>query len=142
MSFVKIWIHAVWGTKNREPILTSELRDKICRHIRQNALAKGFYVDEVNGYTDHLHCLMSLRSDWSLAKQMQMVKGECAHWINKNVILQRKMEWADEYFAASVSENKLPVIRNYIRFQEEHHRKLSFEEEYAYFLKTFESGQG
>ncbi len=142
MSFVKVWIHAVWGTKNREPLLTSSLRNTICLHIQQNALAKGVYVDEVNGYTDHLHCLMSLRSDWSIAKQMQMVKGECAHWINKNGILQSKMEWADEYFAASVSENKLPVIRNYIRFQEEHHRKVSFEEEYAYFLKTFGFGQG
>ena len=50
MAFVSIWIHAVWGTKNREKILVPEARELICQHIQQNALAKGFYVNEVNGY--------------------------------------------------------------------------------------------
>ena len=142
MAFVKIWVHAVWGTKNREKILIPEAKQSICRHIRQNALLKGFYVDEIDGYIEHLHCLMSLKADWSIAKQMQMIKGESAHWINKNGILQRKLEWADEYFAASVSENKLGYVRNYIRNQEEHHRKISFAEEYANFLKTFGQSEG
>ena len=142
MAFVNIWVHSVWGTKNREPVLVSEVRALVCQHIQQNALAKGFYIDEVNGYTDHLHCLMPLRADWSIAKQMQMIKGEAANWINKNGILQQKLAWADEYFAASVSENKLWVVRNYIRQQEEHHRKISFAEEYEFFLKTFGFSQG
>ena len=142
MAFVNIWVHSVWGTKNREPVLVSEVRALVCQHIQQNALVKGFYIYEVNGYTDHLHCLMPLRADWSIAKQMQMIKGEAANWINKNGILQQKLAWADEYFAASVSENKLWVVRNYIRQQEEHHRKISFAEEYEFFLKTFGFSQG
>ena len=142
MSFVKIWVHAVWGTKDREMILVPEAKRLICQHIQQNALAKGYYVEETNGYMDHLHCLMPLKSDWSIAKQMQMIKGKAANWINKNGILQRKLAWADEYFAASVSENKLDSVRNYIRNQEEHHRKISFAEEYEYFLKTFGFNQG
>ncbi len=142
MSFVSIWVHAVWGTKDRDRILIPETRNMICQHIHENAVAKGFYVNEVNGYLGHLHCLMTLRSDWSIGKQMQMIKGEAANWINKNGIFQRKFEWADEYFAASVSENKLGVVRWYIRNQEEHHRKMSFEEEYNSFLKTFGFSQG
>jgi len=131
MAFVKIWVHAV-----------DSARELICEHIRNNAKLKGFYVDEVNGWFDHLHCLMPLRADWSVAKQMQMIKGESANWVNKNRILQHKLEWADEYFAASVSENKLEAIRNYIRWQKEHHRKISFAEEYAQFLKAFGFSQG
>ena len=104
MAFVKLWVHSLWGTKNREPVLVSEVRALVCQHIQQNALAKGFYIDEVNGHTDHLHCLMLLKVDWSIAKQMQMIKGEGANWINKKGILPRKLEWADEYFAVSVSE--------------------------------------
>ena len=142
MSFVKIWVHAVWGTKNREAILVKQSRHVIYQHICSNALAKGFFISEINGYHEHIHCLMPLKADWSIAKQMNMVKGESAHWVNKNGILQRKLEWADEYFAASVSEDKLGIVRNYIRNQEEHHRKISFEEEYTYFLKTFGFSQG
>ena len=130
------------GTKNRETILVSEARKLICQHIQQNALTKGFYVNEVNGHFEHLHCLMPLRADWSIAKQMQMIKGEAARWANKNGVLQQNLEWADEYFAASVSENKLDTVRNYIRGQEEHHRKVTFEEEYNHFLKIFGFNQG
>jgi len=140
MAFVKIWVHGVWGTKNRQPVLVSEVRAMVCQHIQENALAKGFYIDAVNGYTDHLHCPMLLKVDWNIAKQMQMIKGEVANWINKNGILPRKLAWADEYFAASVSENKLGFVRNYIRNQEEHHRKISFADEYEFFLKTFGTG--
>ncbi len=142
MSYNIIWIHAVWGTKNREKVLLREPRDLICKHIYENAFSKGFYIDIVNGYLDHMHCLMSLRSDWSVAKQMQMIKGEAANWINKNDILQNKFGWADEYFSSSVSVAKLDIVRDYIRYQEEHHRKMSFEEEYTGFLKTFGVGQG
>lgn len=142
MAHVSVWLHVVWATKNRECILLAGKRVVICQHIKQNALEKGFYIDIVNGYLDHLHCLMPLRSDWSVAKQMQMIKGEAAHWVNKNNILENKLEWADEYFAASVSMDKLDIVRNYIRNQEEHHRTSSFEAEYVYFLKTFGFSQG
>ena len=113
MSFVKIWVHAVWGTKNREAILVKQSRNVIYQHVCSNALAKGFYITEINGYNEHIHFLMPLKADWSIAKQMNMVKGESAHWVNKNGILQRKLEWADEYFAASVSEDKMGIVRNY-----------------------------
>ncbi len=142
MSLVSIWIHAVWGTKNREKILIPEVRKMICLHIHQNASSKGFYVNEVNGYFEHLHCLMPLKADWSISKQMQMIKGEAANWVNKMGMLKCKLEWADEYFAASVSQDKLDTVRNYIRNQEEHHRKITFEEEYNHFLKTVRFNQG
>jgi putative transposase len=142
MSHVNIWVHAVWGTKNRVPLLSAECLNTVCKHIRRNALQKDFYVDEVNGYNDHLHCLMKLKADWSIVRQMQMIKGESSNWINKNGIIRQRLEWADEYFAASVSERRLGWVRNYIRNQEEHHRKISFADEYAEFLKTFGGAPG
>lgn len=103
MAKTSVWIHAVWGTKKRDRVLLSDQRAIICRHIIQNAQEKGFYVDMVDGYLDHLHCLMILKPGWTIAKQMQMIKGESAYWINKNKLLEQKLEWADGYFAASVS---------------------------------------
>ena len=76
------------------------------------------------------------------AKDVKSLMESLANWINKNGIFLRKFEWADEYFAASVSENKLEIVRWYIRSQEEHHRKISFAEEYNSFLKTFGFSQG
>ena len=137
MSFAQIWLHAVWGTKNREPVLQRDLRLKLIPHILENARGKNFFIDCINGYVDHLHCLMTLNADLSLAKQMQLIKGESSFWINKNKMVKGRFEWADEYFAVSISEDKLDNVRQYINNQEEHHKKLSFHDEYNNFLIHF-----
>lgn len=84
MPFVKTWIHLVWSTKNREPFLTKEVRQKIFVHIRENAKEKGIYIDFINGHIDHVHCLVSLGVNQSIAKTVQLIKGESSFWINKN----------------------------------------------------------
>ena len=142
MSFVNIWVHAVWGTKNSEPKLEEDLRGILCNHIKKNALDKGFLIDTIGGYTDHLHALMPLHADMSISKQMQLIKGESANWVNKSGLVNQNLRWASEYFAASVSESNLEAVRVYIRGQEQHHRRMTFQEEYERFLKHFERNQG
>jgi len=142
MAFVKIWIHAVWGTKNREPVLEKGILESVCNHIKENGKLKGFFIECVNGYSDHLHCLMLLNADISISKQMQLIKGESSFWINKNKIVKGHFEWADEYFASSVSEDKLDIARAYILNQQEHHKKVTFKDEYEKFLKHFGFVQG
>ena len=137
MAFVKIWIHAVWGTKNREPVLEKRILESVCDHIKENGKLKGIFIECINGYSDHLHCLMLLNADTSISKQMQLIKGESSFWINKNKILKGRFEWADEYFASSVSEDKLDIARAYILNQQEHHKKVTFKDEYEKFLKHF-----
>ena len=142
MSFVNIWVHAVWGTKNSEPRLEEDLRGILCNHIKKNALDKSFLIDTIGGYTDHLHALMPLHADMSISKQMQLIKGESANWVNKSGLVNQNLHWASEYFAASVSESNLEAVRVYIRGQEQHHRRMTFQEEYERFLKHFERNQG
>ena len=142
MAFVKIWIHAVWGTKNREPVLENEILGSICDHIKENGKLKGIFIECINGFSDHLHCLMLLNADTSISKQMQLLKGESSFWINKNKIIKGHFEWADEYFASSVSEDKLDIARAYILNQQEHHKKVTFKDEYEKFLKHFGFVQG
>ncbi|WP_264525130.1 IS200/IS605 family transposase [Flavobacterium sp. N502536] len=139
MPFIKIYIHFVWSTKNRFPFLSStELRQKVWKHIKENAREKGIYVDFVNGYSDHCHCLISLGSDQNIQKIMQLVKGESSYWINKNNLTKEKFEWQDEYFAVSVSESSIDKVRNYIKNQEIHHQKKTFQEEYDEFISKFD----
>jgi REP element-mobilizing transposase RayT len=135
MPFVKVWIHFVWSTKNREPYLTNEIRQQVFKHIRENAKEKGIYLDFIGGYVDHLHCLVSLGTSQTIEKIMQLIKGESSFWINKNHLCQTKFEWQDEYFAVSVSESVLGSVREYIAHQEEHHRTKSFDEEFNSFMK-------
>ncbi len=138
MPFVKVYIHFVWSTKNRVPYLNSkELRTKVWNHIRENALEKGIFVDFVNGYSEHCHCLISLGVDQTIQKVMQMIKGESSFWINKHALTKEKFEWQDEYFAVSVSESGIDKVREYIKNQEEHHGKKTFKHEYDEFISKY-----
>jgi REP element-mobilizing transposase RayT len=62
MSYIKVWLHFVWSTKDRKPFLTDEIRQKVFQHIRENAREKGIFIDFINGYVEHVHCLISLGS--------------------------------------------------------------------------------
>lgn len=137
MPFVKIWVHIVFGTKNKDPLLLKETREKVIAHILENAKSKGIFIECINGSFDHLHILISLGSEENIAKVVNLIKGEASYWINKNKITKTKFEWADEYFAVSVSESQVDVLRKYIRNQEEHHKKKSFTEEYNEFMKKY-----
>lgn len=138
MPLVKVYIHFVWSTKNRHPFLSSnEIRLKVWNHIGENAKEKGIFIDFINGYSDHCHCLVSLGIDQTIQKVMQLIKGESSFWINKNRLTNEKFEWQDEYFAVSVSESMLNKVREYIKNQEEHHSKKTFQQEYDEFISKY-----
>ncbi len=65
---------------------------------------------------------------------MQLIKGESAFWFNKQGLTRQKLEWQDEYFAVSVSESQIEIVRNYIKNQEEHHKHKTFQQEYDEFI--------
>jgi REP element-mobilizing transposase RayT len=73
----------------------------------------------------------------TIAKTLQLIKGESAYWINKQKVTPLRFEWADEYYAVSVSEFDLGRVRAYIDNQEEHHRKIPYAEEVERFLKEY-----
>ena len=131
MPFIKVYIHFVWSTKNRVPHLeTLEMRKAMWKHIKENADKKGIFVDYVNGYNDHCHCLVSLGTEQTISKVMQLIKGESAFWFNNQKLILEKFQWQDEYFAVSVSESMVEKVRNYIKKQEFHHNKKSYQEEH------------
>ena len=135
MSYIKVWLHFVWSTKNRKPFLTDDIRQVVFQHIRENAKEKEIYVDFINGYKDHVHCLISLSPDQTLKQIMQLIKGESSFWINKNNLCREKFEWQDDYFVVSVSEIFVDDVRDYIKKQESHHKEVSSDDEFEKFLK-------
>jgi putative transposase len=105
MPFTKILIHAVWATKDRKPLMNKENKDALCQHIREYAKSKSIYLLNVNGWLDHLHCLISMSSDQNIATVMGLIKGESSFWANKNLNFTEKFGWQDDYFAVSIGES-------------------------------------
>jgi len=139
MSWVRVYMHMIFSTKNREPLLSSyEIRKKVFQHMKANAAEKNIWLDSINGYADHAHCLISLQKDQSISTVAQLIKGESSHWINKNQLIKNKFSWQDDYWAVGVSESHLQPVRNYIHAQELHHSRRSFEEEINEFMAKYE----
>ena len=137
MPFVKIWIHAVWSTKNREHWLDKSFRQELFDHIYKNALSKDILMEIVDGHSNHVHCLFRLKNEQTISKVMQLIKGESSFWINQQKFIKEKFIWQEEYYAVSVSESKVNTTRAYIENQENHHRKISFPQEYQEFVDYY-----
>lgn len=137
MSYVRIWVHLVFATKNRDALISKQNSKNIYLHIIENCKIKDIFLETINGHKDHIHCLVSLGKEQSIAQVSQLVKGESSFWINKNKITPFKFAWQDDYFAVSVSESQMLKVKAYIQNQEEHHRHKSFQEEVNEFINKY-----
>jgi putative transposase len=138
MAQVRIWVHAVWTTKHRVPLLTEKnKRIDVFKHIKANSKKKGFYLDFINGTADHVHVLISLACDQTIAQVIAWMKGKSSRFINQQVFLEEHFDWADDYYAVSVSQSGVEAVRNYLKTQEEHHQKKTFEQECQEFMAKY-----
>ncbi len=135
MPYTKIFIHYIWSTKNREHLISKELKPLLLQHIKENSIKKELFIDTLNCVSDHIHLLVSLGTEQTIAKTAMLIKGESSFWVNKQQILKHKFEWQEEYIALSVSYSAIDKVRAYISNQEEHHKKITFSMEYEEFLK-------
>ncbi len=137
MPYVNILVHLVFGTKNNFPFLKNDIKRKIIDHIIENSHKKEIFILAINGAENHLHCLISMGKKQSIAQIANLIKGESSFWVNKNNITPAYFNWAEEYYAASISDSAKKEVKKYISNQEEHHRKKTFAEECEIFLKEY-----
>jgi putative transposase len=95
-------------------------------------------VRAVNGTEDHVHILFLLSQNFSLKDIFQSIKGESSHWINASDFMKHKFAWQTGYGAFSVSESMVKEVEKYIANQKEHHKKMTFKEEFDLFIKKYE----
>jgi REP element-mobilizing transposase RayT len=129
MSYTKIIVHLVWSTKNRESLINDNIKRDLLNHIKENSIKKEIFIVTINCISDHIHLLISLGTDQTISKVVQLIKGESSHWVNSLNIVKNKFEWQDDYFAMSISQSIMDRVRHYIDNQEEHHRRKSYIEE-------------
>lgn len=126
-------IHLIFSTKVRQPLITPEIRldlfaylGGIVREMRGTALIVG-------GTADHVHMLIRIRPVQAAAEVARVVKTNSSRWVHEKWNTQ--FAWQNGYGAFSVSESNVAAVSRYIAAQEEHHKKLTFQQEYVAFLK-------
>lgn len=92
----------------------------------------------INGVNDHIHILLGYRPHQSLSDLLQDIKGSSSKWINENKLTKIKFAWQEGYGAFSYSHSHLSKVISYIKNQEQHHKKITFMNEYRSFLKSYE----
>ncbi|MDZ7716826.1 MAG: IS200/IS605 family transposase [Balneolaceae bacterium] len=128
-TYACIWLHAVWSTKERQPVLHRSFRYRLFRHIKEYGQAKDIHGDIINGVKDHVHFLFRLRPAQSPSEVIKKIKGESSHWINENGFMDYQFAWQKGYGIFSVGEKDIKNVRVYIYNQENYHKYVSYREE-------------
>ena len=126
-SYSSLYIHPIWSTKNREPILTPTLKTKVIKVINDIANDHEIYLDCLNGVSDHIHLLIRLRTDQSIADIVKTIKGNSWEYFRNDP--DNYITWQDGFAAFSVSPGHIARVRRYIYNQELHHQNKSFSDE-------------
>ncbi len=136
-SYVKIWVHLVWGTHNHEKIISKELHEKLFNHFIKKSEKEKIHIEKLYIRPEHVHMLVELPSIKTIEQIVRLFKGESSYWIHENNLTKTKFKWQRGYGAFSVSASQLEKVKKYIANQDEHHKVKSFTEEYNEWLKKY-----
>lgn len=137
-SLVKNYIHIVFSTKYREPLIHEEIENELHKYLGGICNSLNCSVLIVGGYTDHIHILCMLSKNISLVELVKKIKSHSSKWIKTRSKNYSNFYWQDGYGAFSVNPSQIEVVKNYIANQKEHHDKKSFKNEFRLFLKKYE----
>jgi putative transposase len=136
-SLSSILIHLIFSTKNREPFLTCEIDAELYPYMASIFKAMKSPALIINGTSDHIHTLFSLSRVLTIASLVEEVKTESSKWIKTKGKQFRNFHWQSGYGAFSIGQSQVPTVRRYITRQKEHHRRVSFQDEYRKFLNVY-----
>ena len=136
-SFVKMWVHLIWGTYQRQRILLKDVRKSLFEHLIRHFNELKIETERINIQMDHVHCLISLPADQNIAFIAKLIKGESSRWINENNLIMGKFRWQTGFGAFSVSSSQLETVKNYIANQDLHHENKSFSQEYKEWAEKY-----
>ena len=133
-SLARLHIHLVFSTKNREPRILDSVRDSLHRYMATVLDNLGCPAVLINSMPDHVHLLFDLGRAVPICSVVEEVKKTSSRWIKTQGAAFGGFAWQSGYGAFAVSESNVPVVRDYIANQAEHHRRKPFQEEYRTFL--------
>ena len=128
-SYTRCWLHMVWATLDRRPLLAKPVAAKLSGYLTSYASEKEIYMKINFVNPDHVHALVDLPASRAIDEVAQLLKGGSSHWVNESNLVSGKFAWQRGYGAFSVSHSAVDEVAGYIAHQEEHHRKKTFIEE-------------
>src|SRR5258707_3351149 len=137
-SYTNLLYHVVFSTKDRRPLITSEIEPQLYDYIGGIIRRLGGICLELNGTEDHVHLLAKLRPDCSLSDVLRELKANATGWMHDIFPELKDFSWQRGYGAFTVSQSNVAGVRRYIATQKEHHAKVSFRDEFIQFLKANE----
>ncbi|XZE21921.1 IS200/IS605 family transposase [Pirellulaceae bacterium SH449] len=137
-TFTQIHIHAVFTVQERACLIRDSWQEELYKYITGIVQNHGHKMICINGMPDHVHCFFGMRPSQSLSDLMQAIKGDSSQWINRKGWIRAHFKWQEGFGAFSYSRSQVPSVVKYIENQKEHHRKVSFINEYHNLLRKFE----
>lgn len=137
-SFSYVYIHITWAVKYRAKIINPRIKTKLSVWITKNSQQKGIKCLAFSVQSDHVHVLISLRSDQRLQDIVQLLKGGSSYWINKEKLMDHKFTWQKGYAAFSINYRGLKSVIRYIHNQDRHHHYHSFWENLSDYYDSLE----
>jgi len=136
-TYTQIHIQAVFSVQNRQCIISDSWKNELYKYITGIIKNNNHKLLAINGMSDHIHILFGLRPSQSISDLMQDIKGNSSKWINEQKFIKGKFSWQEGYGAFSYRKSEISQIINYIKNQQEHHRRKSFTKEYLELLQEF-----
>jgi len=137
-TFSQIFYHLVFSVRNRESLITTKIKENLYKYISGIISNQKQKLIIINGMPDHVHILLNCKPNINLSDNVREIKEHSSKFINEKKIIKGKFYWQAGFGVFSVSKKDVPIILNYIKNQEEHHKIQSFKDEYIDFLKENE----
>lgn len=139
-SYVSLSVHLIFSTRNREPLIATDLQPRLFDYLGGILRSHRCALLAIGGMPDHVHLLVGLDKQIAVSELVRVVKANFSKWVHETFPLLRGFAWQSGYGAFSVSASRQPEVVAYIERQAEHHRTMSFQEEFVAFLKRHEVG--
>jgi REP element-mobilizing transposase RayT len=134
-SLTTLLYHIIFSTKNREPTIDQDLRPRLHFYIGGIINEAGGKPIIIGGVEDHVHAFTRLAAPMSIPEAVRVIKSNSSGWVHRTFPDRRSFAWQSGYAAFTVSPSNSDELRRYIENQEEHHKRVSFQDEYRAFLK-------
>ena len=136
-TYHQIYLQLVFAVKYRNAMIDNEWKSKLCGVIGNLINESNCKTYIVNGVEDHIHCLIGLKPTIAVSDLMKNMKAKSSKFVNDNKLTKSRFEWQTGYGVFSYSQSQIDTLYKYIETQEDHHKKITFKDEYAKLLQEF-----
>ena len=136
-TYTQLFVHSTFSVKNRMKLILPPFKDELYKYITGIIHNKKHKLYAIGGISDHIHVFVSMKPDVSVSDLVKDIKTNSTNWINERKFLNSKFAWQEGFGAFTYAKSQVDTVCRYILNQENHHKKMTFEEEYKKLLEKF-----